>query len=123
MCIFLFLKCCNFIKGNVCIYIVFLTKLRLIVFIINLLTCSNIYNKTDVSFLKQVNNYVWKNNCPNFYTLLKAPRKSESSFSHSFLAPFHFLVMQQISSFFKNRFVLKKLVRSFKFSSIGCAIC
>ena len=66
MCIFLFLKCYNFIKGNVCIYIVFLTKLRLIVFIPNLLTCSNIYNRTDVSFLKQVNNYVWKNNCPNF---------------------------------------------------------
>ena len=36
------------------------------------------------------------------YTLYKARRKLESSFSHSFLAVFPSLVMQQISSFFKQ---------------------
>ena len=41
--------------------------------------------------------------CPNFlYTLFKARRKLESSFSHSFLAVFPSLVMQQISSFCKQ---------------------
>ena len=48
------------------------------------------------------------------YTLYKARRKSESSFSHSFLATFLSIVMQQISSFilwtgllfFKNLFKL-----------------
>ena len=36
------------------------------------------------------------------YTVCKTRRKSESSFSHSFLAIFPSLVMQQISSFFKQ---------------------
>ena len=49
-------------------------------------------NKTDVSLFKQVNQKVWKKNCPDFlYTLYKARRKSESSFSHSFFAIFPFL--------------------------------
>ena len=47
---------------------------------------------------------VWKKNCPNFlYTMYKAGKKSES-LSHSFLAIFPLLVMQQISSFFKQVF-------------------
>ena len=46
---------------------------------------------------------VWKKIVLIFlYTLYKARRKSESSFSHSFLAIFPSLVMQQISSFFKQ---------------------
>ena len=41
MCIFLFLRFYNFIKGIACINIVFLKKTTII--IRNLLTCSNIY--------------------------------------------------------------------------------
>ena len=44
MCIFLFLKIFNFIKEIVHIYIVFFKKVKTIVFVLNLLTCSNIYN-------------------------------------------------------------------------------
>ena len=44
MCIFLSLKFYNFIKGIMRIHIVFLIKPKTDVFIIHLLTCSNIYN-------------------------------------------------------------------------------
>ena len=44
MCIFLFLKIFNFIKEIVHIYIVFFKKVKTIVFVLNLLTCSKIYN-------------------------------------------------------------------------------
>ena len=64
------------------------------------------FNRTEVSFFKQVNKQVWKKNFPNFfYTLYKARRKSESSYSYSFLA-----VSNEINFFidYLNRFVLKK---------------
>ena len=50
--------------------------------------------------LNKVASKVWKKNCPNFnYKMYKTERKLESSFSHSFLAVFPSLIMQQISSF------------------------
>ena len=58
--------------------------------------------------LKKLASKVWKKSCPNFfYTMYKAGRKSEL-FSHSSLAFFHLLVMQQISSFFKQVCFFKK---------------
>ena len=44
MCIFLFLEFYNFIKGIAHVNIVFSKKFRSLFFILNLLTCSNIYN-------------------------------------------------------------------------------
>ena len=69
---------------------------------------------------------VWKKIVLIFlYTLSKARRKSESSFSHSCLAVFPSLAMQQISSFFKQGFFLikKKMLMRCWFSSISCSIC
>ena len=52
---------------------------------------------------------VWKKNCPNFlYTLYEAQRKSELSFSNSFLAVFPLLAMQQISASFLKRVCFEK---------------
>ena len=49
--------------------------------------------------LNQLASKVWKKSCPNFfYTMYKAGKKLEL-FSHSFLAIFPFVVMQQISLF------------------------
>ena len=63
--------------------------------------------------LNKLASKVWKKNCPNFlYTIYTAGRKSESSFSHSFLAVFPSLVMQRIfHSFFKQVCFLKKYLR------------
>ena len=44
MCILLFLKFYNFIKGIMRIYVVFLKKPKTNVFRLYLLSCSNIYN-------------------------------------------------------------------------------
>ena len=50
-------------------------------------------------YLKKIASKVWKKSCPNFfYAMYKAGRKLEL-FSHSSLAFFPLLVMQQISSF------------------------
>ena len=134
MFIFL-LKFYNFIKWIWwCIYVYmyiyiysFLKKPKRNVFIFHL-TLSNIYcNTTDVSLFKQLNksaSKVWKKNSPNFlYTMYKAGRKSESSFSHSFLVIFPSLIMKQISSFFKRIWFLKKLLTLCWFSLTGCPIC
>ena len=50
--------------------------------------------------------------------MYKAGRKSES-FSHSFLAVFNLLVMQQIYSFFKKVFYKKKCLRVAGFLQLG----
>ena len=117
---------------HICIYVYiyiysFLKKPKRNVFIFHL-TLSNIYcNTTDVSLFKQLNksaSKVWKKNSPNFlYTMYKAGRKSESSFSHSFLVIFPSLIMKQISSFFKQIWFLKKLLTLCWFSLTGCPIC
>ena len=57
------------------------------------------------------------------YILYKAQRKSEPSISHIFLAIFPLLVMQQISSFFKQVcFEKNKLLTRCWFASIRCPI-
>ena len=92
--IFFFLKLYNFVKGIMCIHSIFknlrpmfsyFTYKHLKIFI----TC----NRTFIA------SKVWKKIVLIFlYTLYKAWRKSESWFSHSFLAVFPSLVMQWISS-------------------------
>ena len=52
--------------------------------------------------------------------MYKAGRKSESSFSHLLLAVFPLLIMQQISSFFKQVCFFKKMLTCCWFSSIEC---
>ena len=91
MCIFLFLKLYNFInfynfiKGIMCICTVFLKYVRPM--FVYLLTCWNIGNRTVYLYLIKLASKVWKKNCPSFlYTLYKARKKSESTFSiHSWL--------------------------------------
>ena len=66
--------------------------------------------------LNRLASKVWKKNCPNFLnTMYKAGRKSELSFSHSFLAVSPSLVMQQISSLilYTGLFFKKKNVAGF----------
>ena len=88
--IFFFLKFYNFIKGIMLIHS-FLKKPKTNVFMLHLLQLATEQCKASK---------VWKKVFLFFlYTLYKARRKLESSFSHSFLAVFPSLVMQRISSF------------------------
>ena len=97
MCIFLYLKFYNFIKGIMRTYIVFLKNLVQI-----FITC----NRTEYLSLNKLASKVWKKNCPNFFIQHKARGKSDS-FSDSLLVV--------IASFFihsLNKFVfLKKCLR------------
>ena len=84
------------------IYIVFLKKLRPASLCLTweLFKVFITSNRTDISLFKQVKSKYRKRIVLIFlYTLYKAQRKSESSFSHSFLAVSSLLVMQQICSF------------------------
>ena len=80
------------------IHSIFLKVKATVFILINLFKYLELYNRIDVSFFKQVNDYVKTELSYFLYTMYKAKRKSESSFFHSNLAIFPTLVMQQISS-------------------------
>ena len=94
---FSFPKLINFIKR---IYILFLKNVRPLLFYLpyKLVQLFVTFNRTDVSFFKQVNKKYGKRIALIFHLVYKAQRKSKSLFSRSFLAVFSSSVMQLISS-------------------------
>ena len=69
--------------------------------------------------LNKLASKVWKKNCPNFlYALYEDGRKSESSFSHSFLAIFFIHSLKRFA-FFKNAYVLMVFVNRVSFMQIS----
>ena len=99
----------------------------IIVFMLNLWTCSNIYNfqkNWDMSLFKQVIKYGKRIALIFLYTLYKAWRTSESSFSDSFIVIFSFFFIYNAMNFFihsLNRFVFEKLFTGCWFSSVLCS--
>ena len=84
------------------------------------------FNRTDIPSFKQVNEYVWKKNYPNFlYTIYKTQRMLEALLSHSSIAVFSFFFVRNAMNFFihsLNNFFLKKLLVHCWFPSIKCPL-
>ena len=127
MCIFLFLKSYNFIKGILCKYIVFLKKLRplFLHLLINLFKYLQLLAELMYLSLNKLTSKYGKRIVLMFCIHCKELEESQSH---------HFPFIQSCFSFVSNatnfcihslgRFILKKkMLMCCWFSLIGCSIC
>ena len=123
MHIFLFLRLYNFIDRIVRIYI-FFKNFRSLLFY-SLAQVFITFNISDVFLLNKLMSKYGKRIVLVFYIYcINLKKKSKSSFSHSFLAIYSLLVLQQISSFILEQVCFEKtLLTGCWFSCTWCPFC